>query len=720
MNDANINFQKFCETAKVFSKYNTNVSLDSHNPKTILSLLASNFEAKILKGLNLIFFNISKGINCIQYFTDVFKQIDNENIKIKKLVLIYLIIYADLKPDLAFFLINSIQKLLSHNDQIIRAFSIKCLSEFKLESIKPIFLLCLEKTLLDSSLIVKKESILCISKYFIQSSSLTQGLLFFLNKFLNEDNILIASSTIKSLYMIMKKHPNSVGIWLIIHHNFLKLCSMIIKLDEWTQFYLIEILISFSRLSLPKPKIKVNNLENKNIDTNFNFNELNSDYNVSFDPNLKKFLNSLKPLIYLDSDIIFFSITKALLALATPQTMKEFELNDVLSKKCNIVNAKDLIFYLILIYRLTVVDSSLFKKFYRNFFLFPNDSQNVIFYKMKIIYNLIDLENISHIYEELKYYILKSNNEITSIEAIKCIDRTIRLSNEWNDKVLNWIINNIKFISGIPLNKVLIVLNCSLQIKFKNKNQIDNLEIIKVIKKLSFYLNKKKLSLNDKSKGYIISIVNSFTSFFQELSSLDFLISLTENFVHEGESVRKEILLLAAKFYLHEFEKNNDCSNLNMVMDEKSSDEALSYKIFKKILNLSVSDPSNEIKDLVRILSSIPNLDQQEKKIFNSFFLSKEQTLNLNDDNLKNKNLFIDKFFEKYFSVPAWTNICFSNFYCEAENIFMNDKFSNKLLSINKNTNPDTSIIDDNQNLMNRTELNVSNLENLDKFFDEI
>jgi AP-3 complex subunit beta len=55
-----------------------------------------------------------------QYFPDVVKNVIVESMEVKKLVYMYLVAYAQLKPELALLSINSFQKDLSHSSQRVR------------------------------------------------------------------------------------------------------------------------------------------------------------------------------------------------------------------------------------------------------------------------------------------------------------------------------------------------------------------------------------------------------------------------------------------------------------------------------------------------------------------------------------------------------------------------------------------------------------------------
>ncbi|GMG04723.1 unnamed protein product [[Candida] boidinii] len=110
--------------------------------------------------------SISKENELLKYFPHVIKNINTTNIKIKRLVFIYLLRLNHLQPDTALLSINAIQKSLSDKDCISRALSIRCLSGIKIPAILPILLLSIKKTITDFSPLVRSSSAIAIVKCY--------------------------------------------------------------------------------------------------------------------------------------------------------------------------------------------------------------------------------------------------------------------------------------------------------------------------------------------------------------------------------------------------------------------------------------------------------------------------------------------------------------------------------------------------------------------------
>ncbi len=70
---------------------------------------------------------MSKGRDVSEYFAHVVMNVTSQNLELRKLIYIYLLKYAEQKPDLALHFINTFQNDLNDSDPIIRAMALRVL-----------------------------------------------------------------------------------------------------------------------------------------------------------------------------------------------------------------------------------------------------------------------------------------------------------------------------------------------------------------------------------------------------------------------------------------------------------------------------------------------------------------------------------------------------------------------------------------------------------------
>jgi AP-3 complex subunit beta len=109
---------------------------------------------------------MSRGTDVSSYFASVIQLIASPNLEIKKLVYIYLLRYAESNPDLALMSINTIQKSLSDNNQIVRAMALRVMSGIRVPLISGLVIIGIQRCLTDLSFFVRKTAAIAIIKCY--------------------------------------------------------------------------------------------------------------------------------------------------------------------------------------------------------------------------------------------------------------------------------------------------------------------------------------------------------------------------------------------------------------------------------------------------------------------------------------------------------------------------------------------------------------------------
>ncbi|ODV80655.1 clathrin assembly complex beta adaptin component [Suhomyces tanzawaensis NRRL Y-17324] len=623
----------------------------SMRPKEISKLLNSRSDRDILSGMRCVISLISRGEDGQMYFADVVKNVTTSNQKIKNLVLTYLIRYAETEPDTALLSINSIQKSLNDKDPINRAKAIRSLAGIRIQTIVPILLLCIKRTISDPSPIVRAATAISLGKVYDMDNSTKKQVMDYLSKLLADSEPQVVTSAIKTYYKMKENLGDGNKKWDPIHGNFRRFCGIVRELDEWAQSFLIELLTEYSRKFLPRPKLYLKDSSNQVIDLPENWKLIPFPiYDITFDKDLELFLDSLKLLVYSASENVILSIAKALYSLAPPLSFRSLQVNSALVRIATSSKKHISYFALQLISSIAEQDSGLFDQSFKKFYVYPTDSLTVAKSKLEILSLLVNDNNHKYIVEELKYYAAHSKNVQISKEAFKAIGKCSQIAPE---KILSWCLKQVKNRTGPILNELLTVIRYSIQEKSNLTTNIANQkeEIIQTTYKLSLILQDRTFGLEGEAKASIIWFIGEFTDAANNTIGPDVLRLLIRGFATEPEVVRYQILVLAAKSFSYE---------LNRIKKEYPDDEIdqlvnenIVCLMFQHILQLSKYDASYDTRDRARMLNVLLNTGSEQAQLA-SLFLQVPKPApfvnSLSETSSHNKNL------TKYLEVSDWSN----------------------------------------------------------------
>lgn len=570
-------------------------------------------------------------INVESFFPDVLKNITSNDCKVKRLVYIYLLRFAETNPDLSLLTINSIQKLLNESDPKLRSFSVRALSDIKIDSLLPILLHTLKKFVNDSNAMVRSEVAFALIKLKkwncniqnnikdtetadneeFEDSEYDDTILELLNELSADSDPAVVSSAIKVWKLCF---PYNLS-WL--HGHFRYYCSIITQLDPWSQVDLIDFLIKYCKTYLKKPII-IDNNSTQSIELPNEYNKIPFiSYNVDLDPDLSLFLLSLNNLKFSPNPLVIISCCQAFWQLSTPQQLKNSMFLDALFR-CFIqsenINIKISILQVIYLY--SSEDNTFFRKYLKSFIKLPNDTVNILCWKLKVLSTLVDDNNIKFILTELKYYLQTSTDDNVIIATVNTLASCSSLSLELRSHIIKWLVKHME-----TSNLSNVILDCYIT-TIRKLIIMEPLKHLKIIIKLSQILQ-DNYQLADNARAGLIWL-------FGEIANVEFRIcpdvlrNLIPKFAIEGEQTRNSILLFAAKLLSHEFDQ------LKLIDADSTIAHCKTNKMFQDILYLSKFDDSLDIRDRARWISSI--FDSNKFQIATLLFQAQKPLFNISDD----------------------------------------------------------------------------------------
>mmetsp|Transcript_4590 Transcript_4590/g.19697 ORF Transcript_4590/g.19697 Transcript_4590/m.19697 type:complete len:1028 (+) Transcript_4590:3095-6178(+) len=190
---------------------------------------------------------ISLGKDASQFYPSVVKNVVAQSFDVRKLVYMYLVHYAEDKPDLALLAINTLQKDLSHQSQLIRALALRVLSSIRVKTILQVVIHGIAAATKDSSPYVRKTAANAIPKVFALDEETLDILLEPLARLLGDRSGMVIGSAVAALQEIAPSRYD------LLHPHFRSLCGMLIDLDEWSQTIVLNALLTYARDNLRRP-----------------------------------------------------------------------------------------------------------------------------------------------------------------------------------------------------------------------------------------------------------------------------------------------------------------------------------------------------------------------------------------------------------------------------------------------------------------------------------
>ena len=181
------------------------------------------------------------GKDVSQLFPYVVKCMETSSIELKKLIYLYIINYAKIKPDLTIMAINTFGKdAHDKSSPLIRALAVRTMGCIRVEKITEHLCESLKDCLIDDDPYVKKTAALSVAKIFQTNPELTKeyGFIKILQNMLSDGNAIVVANVVASLVEISKLAGKN---YLKLNkENIGKLLSAIYETNEWGQVYILE------------------------------------------------------------------------------------------------------------------------------------------------------------------------------------------------------------------------------------------------------------------------------------------------------------------------------------------------------------------------------------------------------------------------------------------------------------------------------------------------
>ena len=501
------------------------------------------------------------GKDVSRLFPHVVNCMRTSDLELKKLIYLYIINYAKVKPSESILAVNSF--LLDANDvdsPIIRALAIRTMGCIRVEEIVSYLCETLKNGLNDSDAYVKKTSCICVAKLFSTCPELVKdnGLIDQLKTMLDDGNATVLSSAIAALSEISLLS----GIdYLELNSKLLKKILMALNdANEWGQIYILDSLMNYKKTKSQKSEMIIEAAIPL-------FNHINPAVIMSAIKVVLKFLDYIED----EKKVQNYSKKLSLCLISLMDSVPEMR-------------------YLLLRAMHCIIQKRhyLFDKDFKSFFIKAYEPIYVKFEKLDILYKLCDNSNYEMILNELSSYsVLEYDLELVT-KAIKYIGLIgYKFENSMNICVDN-LQQIFQFNQDFTIDQGVIVMRDLLR-KYEKEDKPK--QLLKIIDEQ--FIEKIRLP---ESKAAILYIIGEYSKKIKK--STEYIELFFNDFSTVNEIVQVQILNAGVKNFLKKSK------------DKKA--EELAIKILQKCVEESINA---DIRDrgyfYWRLLESDPDLAKE-------------------------------------------------------------------------------------------------------------
>ncbi|KAL0376991.1 UNVERIFIED_CONTAM: AP3-complex subunit beta-A [Sesamum calycinum] len=239
---------QFGATADSLSKASTmmfRIGTDAHlyddpDDVSIAPLLDSKFDSEKCEALKRLLALIAQGFDVSSYFPQVVKNVASQSVEVKKLVYLYLLHYAEKRPNETLLSINCFQKDLGDPNPLVRAWALRTMAGIRLHVIAPLVLVAVGKCARDPSIYVRKCAAIALPKlHDLRLEEHTAAIEELVGMLLKDNSPGVVGAAAAAFASICPTNFSMIG------RNYKRLCETLPDVEEWGQIVLIGILLRY-------------------------------------------------------------------------------------------------------------------------------------------------------------------------------------------------------------------------------------------------------------------------------------------------------------------------------------------------------------------------------------------------------------------------------------------------------------------------------------------
>ncbi|KAF2855858.1 ARM repeat-containing protein [Plenodomus tracheiphilus IPT5] len=527
-------------------------------------LLDSRSEREILEGLRRVVTMSYRQppSQTLPFFSHVIKNVASPSLQVKKLVYIYLLQHAEHEPDTALLSINTIQKSLTDSNPQLRALALRVMSSIRVPVISQIVSLGIKRGAGDMSPLVRKAAALAIPKCYRLDPNTEPQLLEYLATLLGDKQYFVTGAAVASFLELC---PDRLD---LIHPHYRSLVQKLVDMDEWGQLATLKLMMVYARKCFPRRTRKVRKAVSNSGATSKPTKSIKGFYEseseseeekereqdmeeiVVLDPDLEVLLKGCQSLLQSRNAAVVIAVARTYLYLGTPEYLSQ-AIGPLISLLRSAGDIQHIALYNVVQVCLTHPEP--FVKYYTHFLVRSTDAPHIWRLKLELltlIFPYAQPRLQSLILAELSHFShsgsLDSALVKESVRAIGRCSQSPATSPQTSARCLKLLLKHVGSADAHLVAESLEVIRHLIQ-RDPNAHRTT---VVRLAKHLD-------AATSPQARASIIWLVGEFAGIDPENNiAADVLRILVKGFADEAEPAKLQIVLLAAKVYVHHLTAN--------------------------------------------------------------------------------------------------------------------------------------------------------------------
>jgi AP-3 complex subunit beta len=499
----------------------------------------------------------------LPFFSHVIKNVASPSLQVKKLVYIYLLQHAEHEPDTALLSINTIQKSLTDTNPQLRALALRVMSSIRVPVISQIVSLGIKRGAGDMSPLVRRAAALAIPKCYRLDPNTEPQLLEYLSTLLGDKQYFVVGAAVAAFLELCPERLD------LLHPHYRSLVRKLVDMDEWGQLATLRLMMVYARKCFPRRTRKVQKAPNANntnakptkstkgfydTESDSDDEEVEKEQNMEevaiLDPDLELLLRSCQPLLQSRNAAVVVAVARAYLYLGTPEYLIH-----AVGPLVSLLRSPGDIQHIALhnIVQVCLTHPEPFVKYYTHFLVRSTDAPHIWRLKLELltlIFPYAQLRLQSLILAELSHFSHSGSLDATLVkESVRAIGRCSQspaTSPQTSARCLRLLLKHIGSADGHLVAESLEVIRHLIQ----RNPSAHRTTVVRLAKHLD-------AATSPQARASIIWLVGEFAGLDPENNiAADVLRILVKGFSDEAEPAKLQIVLLAAKVYIHHLTAN--------------------------------------------------------------------------------------------------------------------------------------------------------------------
>jgi AP-3 complex subunit beta len=513
----------------------------------------------------------------LTFFPAVLKTLSNPYPSTRPLVYNYLLHHAEADPDTTLLSINTIQKSLSDSNPRVRAMALKTMAGIRVPMISQLVSLAIKKGTSDLSPIVRKAAALACVKCITLDQNTRPQVEEYLAKLLADQQYYVAGAAVQAFMEICPERLD------LIHSVYRKLCKMVADMDEWGQLAILRLMTTYARISFPRRTKRVKRAATREQKAQDFYEDLEpkeeqeqdfEDVEV-LDPDLELLLRSVQPLLQSRNSAVIVSVARLYLYLSPTEHLPN-AIGPLIALLRSPKDVQQVALYNIV--QVCLVTPTYFLPYVRHFLIRISEAPQSWRLKLEVLTLLFPYCEKSMqelILAEFEHFSKGYNSDLVR-ESVRAIGRCSQASDaKTSRRCLSLLLKQIHSADSVLVGEAMEVVRHMIQ-RSPDEHRKTVIRLAKNLDSLT----------SPAARASIIWLVGEFAGTDPETNiAADVLRILVRGYADETDEVRAQIVLLAAKVYLHDLNAKN--------VKTKALD-ALDYPTKEKQMESQVLSPPHE------------------------------------------------------------------------------------------------------------------------------